>query len=158
MNEALVESVLEEAMSRLEQNALPTALLIGQTPKQPLGYQYTDHAPYSAVVIGSLTAGELLHFHNDAVLEALLVGIPVLLNEGGLLYRSHRSSANRLLWAKLQEAERQLLRYGVQLAGAAPAKKLITARDARQLAAQHRAPPEGAVLTPLARDILEGTH
>ena len=41
------------------------ALLIGKEPAWPLGYRYVSEAPYEAVVIGSLTIGQLLHFSNE---------------------------------------------------------------------------------------------
>ena len=53
------------------------ALLIGNQP--PLGYEYVTEAPYDAVVIGSLTLGQLLRFREDRVLDALAQGLPVVL-------------------------------------------------------------------------------
>ena len=38
------------------------ALLIGREPPAALGYSYVSEEPYDAVVIGSLTIGELLRF------------------------------------------------------------------------------------------------
>ena len=35
------------------------ALLIGKEPGQELGYEYVQNAPFDAVVIGSLTLGQL---------------------------------------------------------------------------------------------------
>ena len=60
------------------------ALLIGNEPGWPLGYRYVKEKPYEAVVIGSLTIGELLHFSNEEVLSALAEGIPVILYTPGL--------------------------------------------------------------------------
>ena len=46
---------------------MSAALLIGKEPPCPLGYTYvTDN--YDAIVIGSLTLGQLLRFDNEAVL------------------------------------------------------------------------------------------
>ena len=53
------------------------ALLIGTQP--PLGYEYVTQPPYDAVVIGSLTLGQLLRFREERVLEALANGMPVVL-------------------------------------------------------------------------------
>ena len=47
------------------------ALLIGQEPLMPLGFSYVREKPYDAVVIGSLTLGELLRFREERVLAAL---------------------------------------------------------------------------------------
>ena len=47
-----------------------TALLIGKEPG-PLGFTYVREPPYDAVVIGSLTLGELLRFREERVLQAL---------------------------------------------------------------------------------------
>ena len=41
-----------------------SALLIGQEPACPLGYRYVAEAPYDAVVIGSLTLGQLMCFQD----------------------------------------------------------------------------------------------
>ena len=72
------------------------ALLIGLEPPWPLGYHYVDKAPYQAVVIGSLTLGQLLCFRCEKALDALAQGIPVLLYEPGL-----PASANRSLSAAI---------------------------------------------------------
>ena len=50
------------------------ALLIGQEPLMPLGFSYVREKPYDAVVIGSLTLGELLRFREERVLAALAEG------------------------------------------------------------------------------------
>ena len=47
------------------------ALLIGNPPGYPLGYEYVTGKPYEAVVIGSLTLSQQLCFSEQAVLEAL---------------------------------------------------------------------------------------
>ena len=48
-----------------------TALLIGREPPAALGYTYVKEPPYDAVVIGSLTLGQLVRFRDERVLEAL---------------------------------------------------------------------------------------
>ena len=55
------------------------ALLIGREPGQELGYCYVTEPPYEAVVIGSLSLGQLLRFREERVLEALAQGKQVLL-------------------------------------------------------------------------------
>ena len=55
------------------------ALLIGREPGSDLGFSYTAEPPYDAVVIGSLTLGQLLRFRDERVLEALAQGKQVLL-------------------------------------------------------------------------------
>ena len=156
MNDALIEEVTEAVLRRLAVSG-PTALLIGREPQTDTGYHYTDRPPYDAIVIGSLSAAELLHFSNTAVWNALLNGTPVYLNEDGLEYRAYRATANRLLWMRLQEQEKQLQQYGVQLLSASRTRRVITAAEARQMRSQHKSPPAGSVITPLARDILEGS-
>ena len=47
------------------------ALLVGKEPGVELGYAYVEAPPYEAVVIGSLTLGQLLRFEEPGVLEAL---------------------------------------------------------------------------------------
>ena len=139
MDERLAERVVNEVLRRLTLDG-PAALLVGNRPPDTLGYRLTDKAPYEAVLIGSLTASELLRFTDGPALDALLRGLPVFLYEGGLTYRAHAATANRALWARLMGAERTL----------------ITAAQARQLLSQGRRPGPGAILTPLAREILEG--
>ena len=41
------------------------ALLIGREPGAELGYDYVSEPPYEAVVIGSLTLGQLLRFREE---------------------------------------------------------------------------------------------
>ena len=60
------------------------ALLIGKEPGADLGCAYTSTEPYDLIVIGSLTLGELLFFHDERVLSALAQGIPVWLYTPGL--------------------------------------------------------------------------
>ena len=55
------------------------ALLIGSEPACALGFSYAKEPPYDAVVIGSLSLGELLHFHDEKVLSALAEGKTVYL-------------------------------------------------------------------------------
>ena len=156
MNDALLEEITEEVLRRMQTNRRPTALLIGQVPAQDTGYQYTDHTPYDAVIIGSLNAAQLLHFAQPQVLDALLAGIPVYLNEDGLSYRHYRATANRLLWSKLTEQEKQLRQMGVIPLQNAQLRRVITAGAARELRRRSQKPPASAVITPLARDMLEG--
>ena len=128
------------------------ALLIGTEPAWPLGYHYVHSAPYQAVVIGSLTIGELLYFQVDAVLTALAQGLPVVLYTPGL----PDAPANRALAAALARGKRELKSWGVQFTDGAQ-RKLITAQQASDMVKNGIRPGPGAVLTPLAREILEGT-
>lgn len=125
------------------------ALLIGAEPPKDLGYTYVSAPPYDAVVIGSLRLGELLHFSIEPALEALGEGLPVVLYSPGLpLCR------NRSLSAELASANRRLKSWGVVFTDGNQ-KKLITAQEAKLLRAAGKMPGPGAVLTPLAREILE---
>ena len=128
------------------------ALLVGKEPQWPLGYRDVKEAPYEAVVIGSLSIGQLLHFSNEQVLSALAEGIPVVLYTPGL----PEVAANRALNAALAGKKRELKSWGIAFTDGS-VKKLITAQQAIAMAKAGIKPMPGAVLTPLARDILEGT-
>lgn len=129
------------------------ARLIGQEPGCALGYTYTQSPPYDAVVIGSLTLGQLLHFSEEAVLEALAEGKPVVLYTPGLPV----SPRNRALAAALASRRRELKNWGVLFTDGGQ-KKVITAQEARLLRQAGKQPGAGAVLTPLAKEILEGSE
>ncbi len=127
------------------------ALLVGKEPPCPLGYTYTGESPYDAVVIGCLTLGELLKFRHEAVLQALAEGKEVVLYTPGL----PQVPKNRALAAALASAQRDLKSWGVLFTDGAR-RHLITAQEAKAMAAQGIRPGPGAVLTPLAKEILEG--
>lgn len=124
------------------------ALLIGKEP--PLAYEYVKERPYEAVVIGSLELGQLLHFHEERVLFALAQGMPVVLYTPGL----PDAPKNRALSASLASARRELKNWGVVFSDGA-VRHVITAQQARELRARGERPAPGAVLTPLAKEILE---
>ena len=128
------------------------ALLIGQEPLMPLGFSYVREKPYDAVVIGSLTLGELLRFREERVLAALAEGKTVYLYTPGL----PESPGNRALSGSLASARRELKNWGVLFTDGGR-KRLITAEEAKQLLSRGQSPGPGAVLTPLAKEILEGT-
>lgn len=128
------------------------ALLIGKEPPQSLGFSYVKEPPFDAVVIGSLTLGELLRFREERVLEALAQGKTVYLYTPGL----PQSEKNRALSGSLAAAQRELKNWGVLFTDGGR-KRLVTAEEARLLKAQGKRPGAGAVLTPLAKEILEGT-
>lgn len=128
------------------------ALLIGQEPAVPLGFAYTDAAPFEAVVIGSLTLSQLLRFGEERVLEALAQGKQVYLYTPGL----PEAPRNRALAGSLASAQRELKNWGIIFTDGGR-KKLITAEEARALRLAGQSPAPGAVLTPLAREIMEGT-
>ena len=156
MNERLIEEVVAEVRRRqaLEQ---PAALLLGRTPTRELGFHYVQAGDYTAVVIGSMTACQLLHQPDEAVTQALLMGKPVYLCPEGLEYRQYSHTSNRVLWSRLLAAERQLKQLGVQFLernANGGNGKLLTADEVRRLL-KEGLPIEGR-LTPLARDILEG--
>ena len=128
------------------------ALLIGRAPLAELGYDYVEEAPYDAVVIGSLTLGELLRFREERVLEALAQGKQVLLYTPGL----PETPKNRSLASSLASAQRELKNWGVLFTDGGR-KHLVTAEEAKLMRQQGRKPQMDAVLTPLAKEILEGT-
>jgi len=127
------------------------ALLIGKEPGIELGFQYAQEPPYDAVVIGSLSLSQLLRFREEAVLEALAQGKPVYLYTPGL----PEAPKNRALSGSLTAAQRELKNWGILFTDGGR-KKLITAEEARILRASGRHPAPGAVLTPLAKEIMEG--
>ena len=132
---------------------MTAALLVGKEPGMELGYQYVTEPPYDAVVIGSLTLSELLRFREERVLSALAEGKPVYLYTPGL----PEAPKNRALAGSLTAAQRDLKNWGVLFTDGGR-KRLITAEEARILRASGRQPAPGAVLTPLAKEIMEGTR
>ena len=128
------------------------ALLIGREPTSDLGFQYVTEEPWDAVVIGSLTPGQLLRFRNEQVLQALAEGKSVYLYTPGL-----PQVKNRALAASLASAQRELKNWGVLFTDGGR-KRLVTAEGARFLKRSGQRPGPGAVLTPLAKEIMEGTE
>ena len=129
------------------------ALLLGKEPGLELGFQYVQEEPYDTVVIGSLSLSQLLRFQEETVLEALAEGKPVYLYTPGL----PEAPKNRALSGSLTAAQRELKNWGILFTDGCR-KKLITAEEARILRAAGRQPAPGAVLTPLAKEIMEGTR
>lgn len=128
------------------------ALLIGNMPAANLDCEYVSTAPYDVVVIGSLTLGQLLCFRDERVLDALAKGIPVYLYTLGL-----PAAQNRAMGSALATAQRELKNWGVLFTDGGR-KRLITAEAARQMRQTGSRPGPGAVLTPLAKEILEGSN
>ena len=124
-----------------------TALLVGNKP--PLMYEYVSAPPYDTVVVGSMGLGELLSFQNGAVLEALAEGKPVVFYTPGL----PKVTGNRALSASLSARFRELKSWGAVFTDG-ESRRVITAEMARVMAGQGQRPPAGAVLTPLAKEIL----
>ena len=85
------------------------------------------------------------------VLEALAEGKSVILYTPGLPTAHH----NRAMAASLAARQRELKSWGVVFTDGGR-KRLVTAQEARNLMATGGRPGPGAVLTPLAREILEG--
>ena len=128
------------------------ALLLGTQPGTELGYTYVNQPPYDVVVIGSLNLSQLLRFQEEAVLMALAEGKPVYLYTPGL----PEAPKNRALAGSLTAAQRELKNWGVLFTDGGR-KRLVTAEEARILRSTGRQPAPGAVLTPLAKEIMEGT-
>lgn len=128
------------------------ALLIGNMPPAELGVSYVTEPPFDAVVIGSLGISELLRFAKAEVLEALAEGKPVYLYTPGL----PECPKNRALAASLASAQRELKNWGVIFTDGGR-KRLITAQEAKMLRISGQRPAKDAVMTPLAREILEGS-
>ena len=128
------------------------ALLIGREPDCDLGYSYVTQPPYDAVVIGSLEIAQLLRFREERVLEALAAGKVVFLYASGL----PEVPKNRALAAAAATAQRELKSWGIVFTDGSR-RHLVTAEEATILRRQGRSPAPGAVLTPLAKEILEGS-
>lgn len=129
------------------------ALLIGKEPPAAFHYTYVQEPPYDAVVIGSLELSELLRFREERVLQALADGKNVFLYTPGL----PESPKNRALAGSLTAAQRELKSWGVVFTDGGR-KRLITAEEARDLRSRGAIPGPGAVLTPLAKEILGGAE
>ena len=127
------------------------ALLIGKEPPAAFSYDYVKEAPFDAVVIGSLSLSQLLRFREEQVLQALAEGKQVFLYTPGL----PESPKNRALAGSLTAAQRELKNWGVVFTDGGR-KRLVTAEEARQLRSRGMLPDSGAVLTPLAKEILTG--
>lgn len=125
------------------------ALLIGKEPTTELGCTYVREGEYDSVVIGSLMISQLLRFREERVLQALAEGKSVFLYTPGL----PESPKNRALAASLTAAQRELKSWGVVFTDGGR-KRLVTAEEARVLRSSGKSPGPGAVLTPLAREIL----
>ena len=126
------------------------ALLVGTEPDRCLPYAYVKEPPYEGVVIGSLPLSQALHLTDDRILQALAEGKPVILYTPGL----PTAPGNRGLSAALAASRREMKAWGIVFTDGAQ-RKLITAQEARALKAAGKYPGAGAVLTPLAREILE---
>ena len=129
------------------------ALLIGERPPCDLGFSYDTVPPFDAVVIGSLTLGQALSFSNEQVLSALAEGKSVVCYAPGF----PQAPKNRALGAALASSRRNMKSWGIVFTDGAQ-KRLITAQEARILRQAGKSPAPGAVLTPLAKEILEGTQ
>ena len=125
-------------------------LLLGTEPDGDLGFSYTREPPWEGVVIGSMTRAQLLRFREEPVLTALAEGKPVYLYTPGL----PEPGKNRALAASLTAAQRELKNWGVLFTDGGR-KRLITAQEAKLLRAAGKYPSPGAMMTPLAKEILE---
>ena len=138
---------LDELAEAVLQRLQPRALLVGERPIDYHNYNYVKEKPYEAVILGQLSAGELLHMPNDAVCDALLEGKPVY-----LCRQTFPATYAKRLCRELEASQRHLLELGVQ-----PMEhKLITAETARRFLMTGESISANSRLTPLARDILEG--
>lgn len=122
------------------------ALLIGRQP--PLDYAFVAEG-FETVVVGSLELGQALGAYPEEMLRALAQGMAVVCYEPGF----PKAEGNRALGASLASRRRELKSWGVQFVNGQE-KRLVTAEEARRLLAQGKRPAAGAVLTPLAREIL----
>ena len=129
------------------------AFLVGEEPPCALGYTYVHGAPYDAVVIGSLSLSQMLCFSSEEALAALASGKPVIAYAPGL----PEAPGNRALAASLAARRREMKNWGIRFTDGGQ-KRLVTAQEARQLRQAGKQPAPGAVLTPLAKEILGGAE
>ena len=129
------------------------ALLIGKEPDWALPYAYVTEPPFYGVVIGSLPLSQALRLSDDRILQALAEGKSVVLYTPGL----PTAPGNRALSAALAASKREMKAWGIVFTDGAQ-RKLITAQEARAMKNAGKYPGPGAVLTPLAKEILEGTQ
>ena len=126
------------------------ALLIGQKPDRDLGVSYEAAPPFDAVVIGSLTLGQALIFANEQALLALAEGKRVICYEPGF----PTAPGSRPLSTALASAKRNMKNLGIVFTDGQQ-KRLITAQVAQEMKRKGQRPAPGAVLTPLAKEVLE---
>lgn len=126
-------------------------MLIGREPEEFLGFNYVTEGPYEAIILGSLTLGQLLHFSEERVLSFLSEGRPVYLYGPGL-----PEAGSKALSEKLMQARQELTALGVKIIRG-PVRQVICGDRARELKARGKKPRPGVLLTPLAKDILEGS-
>ena len=107
-------------------------------------------SPFDAVVIGSLTLSQLLHFSSEEALLALAEGKTVVLYTPGL----PEVTRNRALAATVASKKREMKNWGIRFTDGG-GKRLVTAQEARAMRQQGLQPSADAVLTPLAKEILE---
>lgn len=155
MKDELLDLVTDEVLRRLNQSR-PRALLIGEMPSGPVPYTLVNEAPYEAVILGSVSVSVLLSFDFEPVLAALLEGTPVYAWDAGLPSHRYQGTKNRALLSKILAQERMLRQLGVKPLSTGAARCLITAQQLNNLLDRGAKLPQNAVLTPLARDILEG--
>lgn len=127
------------------------ALLLGDKPPCDLGYSFENTPPYDAIVIGSLTLGQALYFSQEQVLSFLAEGKSVVCYAPGF----PQAPKNRALGAALASSRRNMKSWGIVFTDGGQ-KRLITAQEARALRQAGKQPAPGAVLTPLAKEIMEG--
>lgn len=111
-------------------------------------YEFVTAPPYDAVVVGTMSLGQLLCFQNEAVLQALSEGKPVVFYTPGL-----PRVTNRGLRASLSARYRELKSWGAVFTDG-ESRRVITAEMARAMALRGEQPPATAVLTPLAKEVL----
>ena len=126
------------------------AFLLGREPDRDLGYEYVKQPPFDALVIGSLSLSQALRFSDELALQTLAEGKPVVLYTPGF----PEAPKNRALAASLAASRREMKNWGILFTDGGQ-KKLITAQEAKLLRQAGKRPAPGAVLTPLAKEILE---
>ena len=110
------------------------ALLVGEEPDVVLGYEYVTEEPYDAVVLLALSQGKSVYLYTPGLPE-----VP----------------KNRAIAASLTSAQRELKNWGVLFTDGGR-RRLVTAEEAREMKRCGKRPDAHTMLTPLAKEILEG--
>ena len=129
---------------------LSLLLLCACTPQAP--EKVSPDVMHLSAVLEKAGYATQYYEEGNATLSALAEGKPVLLYTPGL----PEVPKNRALAASLAASQRELKNWGVIFTDGGR-KRLVTAEEARDLRRRGLRPGPGAVLTPLAKEILEGS-
>ena len=141
MDEALVQAVTDRIWATWG-DGRPPALLLGRAPEEDLGYRYVQEPPYEAVVMGSLTPGQLLCFREERVLDDDSAGLLRIqraegerVAAGGTVAAVYADQASLDRQAEIESLEDRVeqLQYAQDLALAAETTRKLDAQIAQDV-------------------------